>query len=267
MSESKSVVMRESSVSVDDHLTPKQTAFITEFLIDHNGRQAAIRAGYSEATAQEQSSRLLSNVKVRGALDRRMAAAADAAEVSAALVISELYQVAMADPRELMRVETDCCRHCFGIDHKYHWTAPEYTRALNAALDAGKPAPDIEGGFGFDPRREPHDDCPDCFGRGVERISVTPSRKLSKAAAKLLASIKQAKDGSIELKTRDQDAALIALGRVVGAFKDRQELSGPGGGPLQLQPVPNFKAMTDDELREILARNGGNPPLLEGDSQ
>ena len=52
---------------------------------------------------------------------------------------------------------------------------------------------------------------------------VTDSRKLSKATAKLMASVKQGKDGIIEGKTRDQDAALIALGRVVGVFKDRQE--------------------------------------------
>ena len=46
-------------------LTPKQSAFVLEFLIDLNATQAAIRAGYSAKTAQEQSSRLLSNVMVQ----------------------------------------------------------------------------------------------------------------------------------------------------------------------------------------------------------
>ena len=32
-------------------LTPKQQAFVAEYLIDLNGKQAAIRAGYSPATA------------------------------------------------------------------------------------------------------------------------------------------------------------------------------------------------------------------------
>lgn len=45
-------------------LNAKQEAFCREYIIDLNGTQAAIRAGYSEKTAQEQSSRLLSNVKV-----------------------------------------------------------------------------------------------------------------------------------------------------------------------------------------------------------
>ncbi|ENG5503925.1 terminase small subunit, partial [Yersinia enterocolitica] len=41
-------------------LTPKQELFCREYLKDLNATQAAIRAGYSEKTAQVQSSRLLS---------------------------------------------------------------------------------------------------------------------------------------------------------------------------------------------------------------
>jgi hypothetical protein len=133
-----------------------------------------------------------------------------------------------------------------------------------ALITQGEPVPDFTGGIGYDPRKPPVETCPECFGRGVERVSVTPSRKLSKAAARLLSSMKQTKDG-IELKTRDQDGALIALGRVVGAFKDRQELSGPNGAPLQVQPVPSLRAMSNEELKAILERTGHPvPPLLEG---
>ena len=52
-----------------DGLTPKQQRFVEEYLIDLNATQAAIRAGYSEKTAQEQSSRLLSNVMVSQAVE------------------------------------------------------------------------------------------------------------------------------------------------------------------------------------------------------
>lgn len=50
-------------------LTDKQRAFVLEYLKDKNATQAAIRAGYSPKTAQEQSSRLLSNVMVRAEID------------------------------------------------------------------------------------------------------------------------------------------------------------------------------------------------------
>ena len=49
-------------------LTDKQRRFVEEYLIDLNATQGAIRAGYSKKTAQEQSSRLLSNVMVQDAI-------------------------------------------------------------------------------------------------------------------------------------------------------------------------------------------------------
>jgi phage terminase small subunit len=35
-------------------LTPKQTRFVAEYLKDLNAKQAAVRAGYSEKTAEVQ---------------------------------------------------------------------------------------------------------------------------------------------------------------------------------------------------------------------
>jgi hypothetical protein len=45
-------------------LTPKQRAFVLEYLKDRNATQAAIRAGYSEASAHSQAHDLLKNPKV-----------------------------------------------------------------------------------------------------------------------------------------------------------------------------------------------------------
>lgn len=49
----------------NDKLTPKQEKFCVEYLVDLNATQAAIRAGYSEKTAEATASRLLRNVKVK----------------------------------------------------------------------------------------------------------------------------------------------------------------------------------------------------------
>jgi hypothetical protein len=51
-------------------LTDMQRLFVVEYASCLNARRAAIRAGYSEKTAQEQGSRLLSIVKVREAIDQ-----------------------------------------------------------------------------------------------------------------------------------------------------------------------------------------------------
>ena len=46
-------------------LEEKQKMFCKEYLVDFNGTQAAIRAGYSKKTANEQASRLLTKVNVQ----------------------------------------------------------------------------------------------------------------------------------------------------------------------------------------------------------
>ena len=46
-------------------LNAKQKRFAQEYSVDHNGAQAAIRAGYAPARAPQTGSRLLANVAVR----------------------------------------------------------------------------------------------------------------------------------------------------------------------------------------------------------
>lgn len=52
-------------------LSPKQQRFVDEYLVDSNATQAAIRAGYSAKTAEQQGSRLLRNVQVAAAIEER----------------------------------------------------------------------------------------------------------------------------------------------------------------------------------------------------
>ena len=54
-------------------LTEKQQRFVDEYLIDLNATQAAIRAGYSAKTAQEQGSQNLSKLMVQQAIAEQMA--------------------------------------------------------------------------------------------------------------------------------------------------------------------------------------------------
>lgn len=84
-------------------LTAKQERFVSEYLIDLNATQAAIRAGYSEKTAAEQASRLLTIVKVQQAVSDAQNRVAEKAEWSAADRLRMLADIAEAaikdDPR------------------------------------------------------------------------------------------------------------------------------------------------------------------------
>lgn len=53
-------------------LNARQKRFADEYLVDLNATQAAIRAGYSEKTANEQGARLLANVSVQEYISERM---------------------------------------------------------------------------------------------------------------------------------------------------------------------------------------------------
>ena len=82
-------------------LSPKQQRFVDEYLLDLNATQAAIRAGYSEATAQEQSSRLLSNVMVREAIDAALANRSERTQIDADYVLTRLAAEAEADMADI----------------------------------------------------------------------------------------------------------------------------------------------------------------------
>lgn len=74
-------------------ITPKQQRFAEEYLIDLNASQAAIRAGYSEATAPEQASRLLKNANVRAMIDERMAERSERTAITADYVLEGIKAV------------------------------------------------------------------------------------------------------------------------------------------------------------------------------
>ncbi|HAL7886072.1 TPA: terminase small subunit, partial [Escherichia coli] len=71
-------------------LTPKQELFCREYLKDLNGTQAAIRAGYSEKTANEQASRLLANVNVQKFVAELKSARVEQTGIDAAYVLRRL---------------------------------------------------------------------------------------------------------------------------------------------------------------------------------
>lgn len=86
-------------------LTPKQQMFVQEYLIDLNATQAAIRAGYSEATAKEQGARLLTNVNVRNAVDEAQGKRAETAEITMQRVLDELSLIAFSDISDYADIE------------------------------------------------------------------------------------------------------------------------------------------------------------------
>ena len=82
-------------------MTPKQEAFINEYLIDKNATQAAIRAGYSVKTARQMGDENLSKPYIASEIESRLATLAEKAGLSAELVLASLARELRFDPADL----------------------------------------------------------------------------------------------------------------------------------------------------------------------
>lgn len=74
-------------------LTDKQEAFCLEYIIDLNATQAAIRAGYSEKTANAQAGRLLSKVSIQEEISRRKSERSESTKIDAEYVLNRLKEI------------------------------------------------------------------------------------------------------------------------------------------------------------------------------
>lgn len=83
-------------------LTDKQELFAREYLKDLNATQAAIRAGYSEKTAQVQSSRLLSNAMVQDRIAELKGERNEEVGIDAAYVLRRLVEIDQMDVLDIM---------------------------------------------------------------------------------------------------------------------------------------------------------------------
>jgi len=86
-------------------LNEKQKKFAEEWIIDFNGKQAAIRTGYSEKTAEVKASQLLSLVKVQDYIGELRKAQQERTEITADMVIKELGKIAFSDIRDIYDTE------------------------------------------------------------------------------------------------------------------------------------------------------------------
>lgn len=75
-------------------MNDKQLRFCEEYIVDHNATQAAIRAGYSPATAKQIGSRLLTNVDVQARV-QEMASKATKCAIASAQEVLEHFTRAM----------------------------------------------------------------------------------------------------------------------------------------------------------------------------
>lgn len=203
-------------------LTELEKGFVREYPKDWKARDAAIRAGAKPASAHVTASRMLKKAKVQEELAKRRDELVEEANVTQADILKMLSDRARASVASLTEIHRDSCRFCYGKDHRWQETPAERRSRWEAHQALLKVTPQKEwpklpafdelGGVGYDPRKPPVDDCPECFGRGEETVLIKDTRKLTPGEKLAFNGAKRTKEG-IEIKATDPFKAIDMLGK------------------------------------------------------
>lgn len=86
-------------------LTKKQKAFVQEYLIDLNATQAAIRAGYSTASARQIADENMSKPDIKNAIEKALAERSKRTGVNADRIVQELAKIAFINPTDVINMD------------------------------------------------------------------------------------------------------------------------------------------------------------------
>lgn len=229
-------------------LSDAMVMFCHEYVTINNATKAYMIAypGSSEAAARSSASTHLSKSNIQQYIADLKKQRIEETGIEIRDVLERLWGTVTADPNELIEIRRDCCRHCYGDQHRYQYTMGEWD-ALMVRWEADcykatlskippPPEPDLRGGIGFNRRLPPDPGCPECFGEGVEDVFIKDTRYLSPAARELYAGVKVTK-GGIEIQKHSRDKAIELLGRYHAMFTDNLNHKNNGGSfePMKLQ--------------------------------
>jgi phage terminase small subunit len=113
-------------------LNPRQQLFVDHYLIDLNGKEAAIRAGYRSSRAAARGYALLRLPEIRAAIADAMAARAQRTAITAERVLEEYARIAFADIRRFADWGPKGVRFAAARD-----LSPEDTPLIAELVDAG----------------------------------------------------------------------------------------------------------------------------------
>lgn len=184
----------------------RQRQFCDEYLIDLNATQAAIRAGYSEKYAHTNANKLLQITTIKSKIDELMAERARRTEITQDKVLRELAIIAFSNAADYAAViEREAVMEVDG-------------HQVKLLDDDGNPI----------------------MYRTVEPVLTA---ELTEEQRRALSVIKKGRDG-FEVKPYDKVRALELLGKHLGMFQDKVEVTGEVNNPMA--------GLTTEELKKLI---------------
>lgn len=193
-------------------LTDKQKIFANEYLVDLNATRAyktAYKSCKKDETAAVNGNRMLRNAKVKEYIDKRMKEREIRTEITQDKVLQELANIAFSDGTRYAEV----------VEKSYM-----------------KPIFDNEGNKTGEEK---------VFYKSVE---LKETKELTANEKKAITAIKNTKFG-ISVETADKVRALELLGKHLGMFKDKVEVTGNINNP--------YEGLTKEQLLKIASEDDG----------
>jgi phage terminase small subunit len=231
-----------------DKLAEDERRFVDEYLIDLNAWDAYERAGL-KGNVDRSLWKLLASPRIQNAIrEQRTLLDGDRPYAGARFVLGKLWDIATADPRNLVEIHNVPCRYCHGIEGSYQYTQTEIKRLRRAYIlgQQGKPVEVLwprgpaedaawhagAAGIEFDMAdggvymlgRPPNPACQECGGAGKSVTYLHDTRTLNRASRALFKGVKFSRNGQYEIAMANQEAALDMLSRHYGVAVERREL-------------------------------------------
>ncbi len=199
-------------------LTPKQKRFVEEYLVDLNATQAAIRSGYSAKTAQAIGAENLTKPLIMAEIEAAQVRLSKRTQITQEMVLAELAKVGFSNLSDVT-----------------NWGMKE-----------------VAFGFTEDGKRLAAENIGEAAViRYVDAPFVEPLDRdaLAENVRAAISEVGLTKDG-FKIKMHDKVGALEKIGRHLGMFKDKIELTGKDGGPLK-HDVRQDAGLSDDDAQKV----------------
>lgn len=226
--------------------TARMLRFVDEYLKDLHGTRAATAAGFSAKCAGSAAHKILKNPAIIELVEAGKARIAKEAQVDQTRIVRQLELESNASVNDLMQYRRNPCRHCYGKDHRYQFTPAEMElaqerheyallemKAQGIIVPCAKMAFDEKGGLGYDPRKPPNPDCPECFGDGKGEVFVKDTRHLDERTASIYGGVSYGKDG-LKAIAKDQNTARKLLMQHTGMLDRKLTVKGDPNHPIDV---------------------------------
>lgn len=190
---------------------PRHERFAQEIASGKSATQAYAAAGFE--SHRQNAARLRSNDDIKARVEQILSQAALRVEITQARVLAEMGKIGFADIRRAVTWYSQTTVAVIDADAD-----------VNALIDEGE----IRHAVQNQVELKSSDDLDDDTAAAIREVSMTDK-------------------GSLSIKFHDKRGALADIGRVLGMFTDKTELSGPAGGPIE----------TVTEIRETIVDPAG----------